>query len=113
MSNCGNKLIIKSGNNKKSIKNYIDIIIKTLSINDQIALVGIGSKQIILENNINKTITLLEILKRKIGNLKYRTKLYWENIRVAENSNGKIEKSQAIEIILFSEEITKAIIKGK
>lgn len=42
-----NKIVIKSGNNKKSIKNYIDVILQNLFTYDEILLVGIGRKYLI------------------------------------------------------------------
>lgn len=37
-----NKVVIKSGNKKKSIKNYFDSICNHLIIYDQVKIVGIG-----------------------------------------------------------------------
>ncbi len=37
-----NKIVIKSGNKKKSIKNYFDTICSHLSTNDEVKIVGAG-----------------------------------------------------------------------
>jgi hypothetical protein len=44
--------------------------------------------------------------------LKCKCKIYWDNIELTDKSNGKIDKSEAIEIIIFSDELTKEIAKS-
>jgi hypothetical protein len=37
-----NKIVIKSGNKKKSIKNYFDTICNHLTASDEVKIVGVG-----------------------------------------------------------------------
>jgi hypothetical protein len=56
-----NAIIINSGNNNKSIGSYIDIICNKIIIDNKICIKAYG-------NNMNKLITIVEILKRETNN---------------------------------------------
>lgn len=56
-----NAIIINSGNNNKSIGSYIDIICNKIISDNKISIKAYG-------NNMNKLITIVEILKRGTNN---------------------------------------------
>ena len=66
---------IKSGNKNKSIGGYIDKIINYIIINKKIVIKA-------YENNMNKLITIVEIIKNKEKNGKYNYNIGKENNKV-------------------------------
>ncbi len=66
---------IKSGNKNKSIGGYIDKIINYIIINKKIVIKA-------YENNMNKLITIVEIMKNKEKNGKFNYNIGKENNKV-------------------------------
>lgn len=77
-------LIIKSGSKNKSIHSYILKVIKEMFNYEKIELTA-------SEMNINKLVTILEILKRKLTNLNH-------TLEINRNSNKEATLKVAIAI---------------
>ena len=80
-------LIIKSGSKNKSIHSYILKVITEMKNYEKIELVA-------SETNINKLVTILEILKRKLTNLNHTLDI---------NRNSNKEATLTVTLIINSE----------
>ena len=96
-------ITIKSGSKNKSINNYIKKICRfILEKIENIEIISYG-KIIFLnkEYEINKTITILEIIKRAIPELQYENKIFWHIKKSAENKNEKLPGFKSILFLNF------------
>jgi len=84
---------IKSGNKSKSIGGYIDKIINYIIINKKIVIKA-------YENNMNKLITIVEIIKNKEKNIKYNYNIGKENNKVFIQCEIIIENDNNIKELL-------------
>ena len=81
------KIIVCSGNNNKSIGSYIDIISNKIINNKKIYIQAFG-------NNMNKLITIVEILKRANDKIKVKYNIgkekdieYIQSVIISDNDN--------------------------
>ena len=84
---------IKSGNKNKSIGGYIDKIINYIIINKKIVIKA-------YENNMNKLITIVEIIKNKEKNGKFNYNIGKENNKVFIQCEIIIENDNKIKELL-------------
>ncbi len=84
---------IKSGNKNKSIGGYIDKIINYIIINKKIVIKA-------YENNMNKLITIVEIMKNKEKNGKFNYNIGKENNKVFIQCEIIIENDNNIKELL-------------
>ena len=84
---------IKSGNKNKSIGGYIDKIINYIIINKKIVIKA-------YENNMNKLITIVEIIKNKEKNGKFNYNIGKENNKVFIQCEIIIENDNNIKELL-------------
>ena len=81
------KIIICSGNNNKSIGSYIDLISNKIISNKKVCIQAFG-------NNMNKLITIVEILKRANDKIKVKYNIgkekdieYIQSVIISDNDN--------------------------
>lgn len=101
IDNIQNKIEInvKSGSKNKSINNYVKKICKKILEKSSLIELNAYGKLFILkkDNNINKLITILEIIKRSLPELKYEYNVYWhlkENVIEKGMDNKSKEKAK-------------------
>lgn len=106
-------ITIKSGNKNKSINSYIKKICRVIKLTSaNLELIAYGKFYILKkDNNINKLITIIEIIKRYLPELQFSNKVCWayelnkdisNNSRKGPSQEGKnIQCSNSFEDFIF------------
>jgi hypothetical protein len=79
---------IKSGNKNKSINHYIKRICNAFYSEKNFVEISSSGNLFYLnkDDNINKSITIIEIIKRALPNLKIKNEIFWD-FKIKKNHN--------------------------